>query len=743
MRIRVASLLFGVGALLASGCGPGEIETENGDTIAVGEAADSLRTLFDRRAWDAGARLGERWTEAAPEALELRARTVELLGRDGRQNLAVAMADSMADRYPESPWSRYARAAALDRVPDRLTEAVSASAEGLRGRTSDPAFLRLRADVLRRARGPERSLAFLDSLPPDRRDDLPRLRVRRAYALASRAYMQGDSADRMEASRILEEVRRRDSTNVNARYFAGRQELSFLNHYVEGYRLYRNAAELTPAPGIHEAYWHAVWRHPEMSEPEKRKEIRRDVDDVLTRNDSSPAALDAAGDIYDTMGDVEDASAYHRQVLDRYPHSDEAEAVLVGRLRDLEDSVRTEREENGEASAATRAELRSALREFVGRDWGHRDVYLGEAYRTLFALLRDRDDSDPDSLYRAVRGMARYGRLNIGTTYAEGAKVLAEREAHLSYAAELPVRGMTEAASMLARRKASGVYDDPSMYREQLRYYWALMRDAVGWVYHHQGRREEALEQLRRVHDLRPEYPENLYHLGRVHENRADSLADAGRDSAADRAYAAAEEYYVEGAVIRQPGENPNEEALEQIFRKRHGSMEGFDRYVRKVEERSRRERKKEVLAERIEDPEPVEPFALESLSDSTVRFADMKGRVVVVDFWGTWCGPCVVEMDEFQEFFEKYRDHPEVVVLTIDEGETEETVREWMEKKEFTYPVLLDDGYISNVGVRAFPTTWFIDRQGRIAFTRRGTSGDLVQSFSWRVEALLDPGEG
>ena len=69
--------------------------------------------------------------------------------------------------------------------------------------------------------------------------------------------------------------------------------------------------------------------------------------------------------------------------------------------------------------------------------------------------------------------------------------------------------------------------------------------------------------------------------------------------------------------------------------------------------------------------------------------------------------------------------------------------VREWMKEREFDYAVLLDDGYADRAGIRGYPTTWFIDRQGRIGFSKLGWSEALTEEFGWRVEALRGPEGG
>jgi len=114
-----------------------------------------------------------------------------------------------------------------------------------------------------------------------------------------------------------------------------------------------------------------------------------------------------------------------------------------------------------------------------------------------------------------------------------------------------------------------------------------------------------------------------------------------------------------------------------------------------------------------------------------------LRGRVLVVNYWGTWCGPCVAEMPEFQKFHEKYKNDPGVAVVTIDNDPNPDDVRTWMAKHKYDFPVLLDDGYVGKSGIHAFPTTWFVDPTGKIDFVKVGWSESLAEEFGWRVEAL------
>jgi len=149
-------------------------------------------------------------------------------------------------------------------------------------------------------------------------------------------------------------------------------------------------------------------------------------------------------------------------------------------------------------------------------------------------------------------------------------------------------------------------------------------------------------------------------------------------------------------------------------------------------------DRKAEILSERIEDPERAPEFELEDLEGNTWTLDDYEGQIVIVNFWGIWCGWCVIEMPDLQTLHESLVDDPEVTIITINNDGKPDEVPPWMEEKKYGFPVLLDDGYVAaEAGISAFPTTWVLDRSGRIVFNKVGWSQELIEEFTWRIESL------
>jgi len=129
------------------------------------------------------------------------------------------------------------------------------------------------------------------------------------------------------------------------------------------------------------------------------------------------------------------------------------------------------------------------------------------------------------------------------------------------------------------------------------------------------------------------------------------------------------------------------------------------------------------------------------TLTDSTgqpVRLSDYKGKVVLLDFWATWCGPCKVEEPWLKEFETTYKDRGFAVLGVSMDEDGWDAVKPYIQKQKFNFRVLLATPEIDKLypGMEAWPTSFLIDRQGRIADTHTGLVSKSV--FTRTIEALL-----
>lgn len=182
-------------------------------------------------------------------------------------------------------------------------------------------------------------------------------------------------------------------------------------------------------------------------------------------------------------------------------------------------------------------------------------------------------------------------------------------------------------------------------------------------------------------------------------------------------------------------------------YTKAKGSEQGFDETLKEVRDIAKNEMRKKLLKDRVN--KPVVDFALKTLDGKITKLSDLKGKVVVVDFWATWCGPCKASFPYLQKVYEKYKDNPNVVILAVNswegaknEEERIKTVQKFIEENKYTFSVLLDenDKIIGKYGVEGIPTKFVIDKRGMIQFRDIGFSGgqEMMDKMDLQFEMLL-----
>ncbi len=144
----------------------------------------------------------------------------------------------------------------------------------------------------------------------------------------------------------------------------------------------------------------------------------------------------------------------------------------------------------------------------------------------------------------------------------------------------------------------------------------------------------------------------------------------------------------------------------------------------------------------RIGDPAPA--YAARTIEGNPVSLVDLRGRVVLLNIWATWCHPCRKEIPELQALFEREQSRGlEVIGVSIDAGGEDEEVAEFAEKYDVTYPIWRDaDGRVSTtfaaVGV---PATYLIDREGVLRWSHLGPVTASEPTLTQALETALEAG--
>ncbi|HXF99728.1 MAG TPA: TlpA disulfide reductase family protein [Bacteroidota bacterium] len=144
------------------------------------------------------------------------------------------------------------------------------------------------------------------------------------------------------------------------------------------------------------------------------------------------------------------------------------------------------------------------------------------------------------------------------------------------------------------------------------------------------------------------------------------------------------------------------------------------------------------VLASLVALAQPAPNFKLKAQDGSTVELAKLRGKVVVVNFWATWCGPCRREIPGFMEVYKQYKSKGlEIVGVSLDQ-EGWDVVKPYLERMPINYPVVIGDGALADAygGIDAIPATFIIDRKGNIA--RKHVGYMNKDQFEQLVKQLL-----
>ncbi len=138
-------------------------------------------------------------------------------------------------------------------------------------------------------------------------------------------------------------------------------------------------------------------------------------------------------------------------------------------------------------------------------------------------------------------------------------------------------------------------------------------------------------------------------------------------------------------------------------------------------------------------DPAPVPAVAMRDLDGRSISPADLRGKVVIVNFWATWCPPCRAEIPDLVALQSKYGDRLQVIGVSQDEGSVD-VVRQYAAAQRMNYPIVMMTPELDKAfpGIAALPTSYVIDPEGRIVQRHVGMLNAVVTEGETRALAGL-----
>ncbi|MCY3870164.1 MAG: redoxin domain-containing protein [Gemmatimonadetes bacterium] len=218
-------------------------------------------------------------------------------------------------------------------------------------------------------------------------------------------------------------------------------------------------------------------------------------------------------------------------------------------------------------------------------------------------------------------------------------------------------------------------------------------------------------------------------------------LKDLGMVKTLKRDYDGALQLYSD-ALVKNPYDTDLWNMLQRVYTLRHGTDEGYRAFAMHLEQRLPPKNKadtRSIIGRDFPD------FSLQTIKGETINFADLKGQVVVVNFWGSWCGPCIPELSMLEKIHSEYSDAPVKVIAIHDmfrRGIFKDylsTIQKIAEQTNISFPMLYDTEEVNIAGrsdIRHTPTTLIINKEGKIQYEEMGY---VETRFLPQVKAIIE----
>lgn len=498
-----------------------------------------------------------------------------------------------------------------------------------------------------------------------------------------------------------------ENASLQAGSFVGGNGIMEFKHekdYPAAYATFKKEKELYPANWrVHIMEWSMMMR--ENKTDETKGKIKTALDSYYDRFNGNEEAIASAMYWFDQTGQKERGETLKKEMMEKNPKGPVAEATRRS-------AVYQERD------AAKRVDL---IEKFLA-DFPQKGMMLDNMIS--YQVSSYASAKQPEKALAAIDRMTS-PNPNMLNSIAWG---WIEKGENLDQAVTIAKKGVDLASNPSSTAKPTYLSDQ--QWKEQSESGLGMVLDTYAFGLYQQGKYAEAekgfAESYRITKGEQPDITERLL----MAYNRNGKYTEA----------------MTVGKQAVESGRSSDKVLgyFKEAYTKQKGSEKGFEEIVASAKKAGAKEVQGKVAKTRVS--KPAVQFALKDIEGKTIKLSDLKGKVVVVDFWATWCGPCKMSFPTLQKVYEKYKSHPQVAIYALDTWENvggkeqEDLVKKFLADNKYTFPVLYDEGMVEKYGVEGIPTKFVIDKKGDIAFKSVGfnNADEMMSELTTQIDMLV-----